>query len=224
MYTKSYVQFKNRAIALRHEGKTYGDIRTILGVKIPKSTLSTWLSQTSLTDIEKKKMETRRRIKIHDGRMKALAVMRLQKAKKLQEMQNRYVHLKKLLEDGDIAKISLALLYWCEGTKDNRGSCCFSNSDGNIIRLFLELMRRCYEIDETKFRGTVQCRADQNAKELTLYWSDITGISLKQFYSPQIDRRTAGKPTQKLDYKGVCRIDYFSAAIYNDLKVIASLL
>ena len=40
----------------------------------------------------------------------------------------------------------------------------------------------------------------------------------------KIDVRTLGKPTKKQDYKGVCRVDYFSAEIFIELKEIADLI
>jgi len=81
-------------------------------------------------------------------------------------------------------------------------------------------MRKCYTIDEKKFRCTVLCRADQDTKALEKFWLKITKIPSSQFYKTRMDPRTAGKPSRKLDYKGVCVIDYFSADIFLDLMQI----
>lgn len=123
-------------------------------------------------------------------------------------------------KDDATRKIVLAILYIAEGHK-NRSSVVFGNSDPEIIRMFMKLMRSTYEIDESKFRITVQCRADQDPKVLKVFWSEVTKVTHKQFYKPQIDKRTVHKPTKKKDYKGVCRIDYFSAIINQELKYIA---
>jgi hypothetical protein len=133
-------------------------------------------------------------------------------------------YLKKLLNDKDIAKVCLAILYLGEGSKTSKGSLCLGNSNPNIIRLFLRLLRLSYLIDEKKFRITVQHRADQDSEALKLFWSDVTHIPLTQFYSHKPDKRTFGFPTQKVDYKGVCRIDYLSTAVYNEVQVIGGLL
>lgn len=93
-----------------------------------------------------------------------------------------------------------------------------------MIGLFLKLLRQCYEIDEKKFRFTLQCRADQNVKKLEDYWSKVTRIPLSQCFKVQIDPRTIGKPSKKKDYKGVCRIDYFSAHIDTELKIIVIII
>jgi hypothetical protein len=117
------------------------------------------------------------------------------------------------------------MLYLGEGSKDSkRGSLMFGNSDPFIVSLFLRLLRCCYNINEGKFRCTLQCRADQNIKKLERFWFRITGIPLSQFYRARVDPRTIGKKSNKLDYKGVCRIDYFSAELFIELKQIAEIV
>jgi len=116
------------------------------------------------------------------------------------------------------------MLYLVEGSKNQRGSLMFGNSDPLVIRLFLNLLRRCYDVDENKFRCTLQCKADQNIKRLEKFWSKITDIPLSQFYKARIDPRTIGKPSRKLDYKGVCRIDYFSGDVFMELKQIVNVI
>jgi hypothetical protein len=132
--------------------------------------------------------------------------------------------MKELIQQRDIAKIALAMLYLGEGSKCTKGSLMFGNSNPGIIRLFLNLLRSCYNIDEKKFRCTLQCRADQNIKKLEKFWSQTTGVPPNQFYQARIDKRTIGKPSKKPDYKGVCRIDYFSADIFNELLQIVKII
>ena len=104
-----------------------------------------------------------------------------------------------------------------EVAKTKRGSLMFGNSDPRVIALFLRLLRQCYNINEDKFRCTLQCRADQNIETLERFWSKITNVPLKQFYKARVDSRTIGKKSRKMDYKGVCRIDYFSADLFNEI-------
>jgi hypothetical protein len=224
MKKRQFINFKDKALALRKQGKTYRDINAVLGTAIPKSTFSTWLHSMALTEVELSTIEARKRNNILNGNKKADFNRKLRKEVVSQATKDRYAHLHDLARKNDIAKICLAILYLCEGSKRRSSGCCFGNSDPHIISLFLELLRNSYETDESKFRCTVQCRADQDPEKLALFWSGATGIPLKLFYPPQIDKRTIGKPTKKLDYKGVCKIDYFSVAIYNELQVIGALL
>lgn len=85
-------------------------------------------------------------------------------------------------------------------------------------------MKKCYKIDEKKFRCTILCRNDQNIKNLENFWVKVTKIPKSQFYKTRIDPRTIGKPSQKLDYKGVCVIDYFSADLFLDLMQIPKII
>src|SRR3989344_4731505 len=118
-------------------------------------------------------------------------------------------------------KIVLVILYLAEGSKSARGSLMFGNSDPAVVLMFINLMRECYKLDERKFRCTLQCRADQDIKKLERFWSKTTKISLGQFYKARVDKRTLGQISKKQDYKGVCRIDYFSSAVDLELKRIA---
>ena len=150
--------------------------------------------------------------------------METKKEIKVAKIIDRNKHLSPLFKNRDIALIALSLLYLGEGSKTKRGSLTFGNSDPFIIDMFLDLLRRCYEIDNSKFRCTVQCRADQDIKKLEKFWSKITKIPPSQFYGTRIDKRTIGKKTLKLEYKGVCRIDYFSADIFTELMKLPRIL
>ena len=50
------------------------------------------------------------------------------------------------------------------------------------------------------------------------------GIALNLFYEAQVDSRTIGKVLRKINYKGVCRIDYFSADILNELTEVSRVI
>lgn len=215
---------KSKIISLRKEGKSYGEIRKILGIDIPKSTLSNWCTGVSLPRRYQQHIQKLISKGGHKGRATAWALNRARRERYLQQIEKRNSNLGELLYDKNVAKIALAMLYLGEGGKNLRGSLMFGNSDPLIIGLFLQLLRRCYAIDETKFRCTLQCRADQNTKKLERFWRKITKIPRSQFYKARIDPRTIGKPSRKLDYRGVCRIDYFSAEIFLELMQIPEIL
>lgn len=215
---------KERSQQLRALGKTYSEINSALGMNVPKSTLATWCKSVPLpmSYYRRKKKIILENIK--KARLKAVAKNKETRAEYFLELTRRNKHLKNLLKNKDAAKIVLATLYLCEGSKQTKGALAFGNSDPMIVDIFVSLLRHVFEIDEKKFRCTLQCRADQNIKELGKFWSETTKIPLTQFYKARIDPRTIGKPSIKKDYKGVLRIDYFSAAVYNELTVIAKIL
>ncbi len=224
MKSKFY-SFKDKAIELRKLGKSYGEIIQIVNQNIPKSTLSTWFDSVYFTIEQKKKINTSIKKNSSKGMKIARIVNKAKREKYLQSILLRNQHLSSILNDINVAKVVLSILYLAEGAKGlKRGSLYFGNSDPFVIKMFLSLMRKCYKIDESKFRCTVLCRADQNTIGLENFWLKITKIPKSQFYKTRIDPRTIGKPTKKLDYKGVCRIDYFSADLFLDLMAIPKII
>ncbi len=214
----SFLQLKDKAIKLRLAGKTYSEINKSLGVAVPKSTLSGWCSRVLLSKDLNARLVTRQRLRIGLGSLRAAQTKRARRQSYLDSLFKKNRYLFKLLYKHESAKLVLTALYLGEGSKNaRRGAVTFGNSDPKTIALFLRLFRRCYELDGTKFRCTVQCRADQNVPQLEKFWHEVTEIPLSQFYGSRIDKRTIGQKSIKPDYKGVCRIDYFSAEVLNDI-------
>ena|SRR3989344_2877893 len=223
MYSRYYA-FKPKAIKLRKAGKTYGEVIKLLDIPIPKSTLSHWFREICLTGIQKERINRRVYVNIHRAQVKAVLANKVKRKRYILEVQNRVSHLAKELDRKDSAKIALAMLYLGEGFKSRNGLVGFANSDPGVINLFLRLLRKCYDIDETKLRITLQCRADQSIEKLEIFWGKITNVPRKRFYKAQVDPRTVGIPTKKHDYKGVCRINYLSADVFTELQQINLIL
>lgn len=223
MYPQS---LRAQAVALRKSGKTYSQIRQSLSVNVPKGTLSYWLH-----DIHISPMGQKRRKKIIDTQLRSARKKALQKKRDMREdyfraLKEHNMHLLHTMRDKGVLMLLLSTLYIAEGTKAGvrHASVTLGNSDPRIIRMFLSLLRQCYDLDEKKFRCTVQCRADMDTKELGKFWSRVTKVPLSQFYAPRIDPRTVGKATKKPNYKGVCRVQYFSATIFHELMMIFTIL
>ena len=217
-------KLKNQVIALRQREKTYSEIQKILGKKIPKSTLSCWCRGLEMSKKFKDKIKQKNRQNLEYGRFLAIKAKQEKKDKFLQNIRQQTPLFQQVLANPAAAKLTLAVLYACEGSRRRRASLMFGNSDPFIVNLFMRLLRFCYLIDESKFRCTVQCRADQDIKKLEELWSKTTNIPRNKFYKAQIDPRTVGKPSKNPNYKGVCRIDYFSAAIFNELLEIIKII
>ena len=214
---------RERARILRSQGKSFVEIVRQLNVTIPKSTLSHWFKDLELPPSIIKMITERHSTNLRRGREIALSNQRRAHTDLIRNLgiKNRvFVHF---YLDKRAQKIALAMLYLAEGSK-NKSSVMFGNSHPPTVNMFVKLLRSCYRIDEKKFRATVQCRADQDVPDLQHFWSTVTGISSSQFYKAQVDGRSVGKPTRKRDYKGVCRVDYFSAEIDKDLKNLAEQL
>jgi|SRR3989344_1478890 len=220
MKSKFY-SLKSKVIKFRKAGKTYGEIIKLAGKNIPKSTLSDWCSKIYLNSKQRKIIDKKIKDNCKKGMEVAWIINKKRRKKYLESIVDRNKHLAKIFKNKDVGKIALSMLYLGEGTKSlDRGSLRFGNSDSFIIGLFLNLMRKYYKVDEKKFRCTILCRADQNVVDLEKFWQEITKIPKSQFYKARIDARTIGKPSQKINYRGVCAIDYFSADTFLDLMQI----
>lgn len=209
---------KEKAVLLRLKGETYSGIQHKLKCKISKGTLSYWCSTLQLNDRAEKKLCKLQKEHLQNARLSRIVKQKYARKKYFENLLAKNNTLRERINDPYIAKMLLAILYLGEGGKSaTRAGPMLGNSDPDVIKLYLRLLSRCYTIMKNKFRCTVQCRADQNVKKLEKYWSTVTGIPLSQFYKARIDPRSKGKRTKKCDYKGVCRIDYFSKITLDDI-------
>ena len=215
---------KKQVVRLRSQGKTFSEINNLLGVRISKSTLSNWCSGVTMSGDSHKRISDVIKFNFSVAREKAWEKTRLKKKNHILGVYAANLFLKKLLKRNTVARIALATLYLAEGAKKGSGCVMLGNSDPGIIKLFIYLMQIVFHIDKRKYRCTVQCRADQDIKKLESFWSEITGIPLSQFYGARIDKRTIGKRTVRESYRGVCRVDYLSSAIFQELMEIGKIL
>ncbi|MEW5805619.1 MAG: hypothetical protein AB1721_02770 [Patescibacteria group bacterium] len=206
-------ELKKQVVKLRRQGKTYTEICQILKKEIPKSTLSYWCQGIALPK------EYYRKIKqiASQNRLAALEANKKRRQEYLNSLFRNNLFSKALLRNNQVAKLALIVLYFSQGSLSRRSSLMLSSSNPKIISLFLKLLNQSYQIDKTKFRVTIFCRADQSAKKLELFWGRLTKIPKTQFYKTQKDPRTKNISSRKNNYKGTCKTEYFSAEVYNDI-------
>lgn len=212
---------------LRSLGKTYGEIIKSVGFSIPKSTLSYWCQNVRLPQDYSKRIAKINNLNLNKGRKIAVLINKINREKLLKEIEKNNFPIAKRIADKKVAKIALAMLCLGEASKYNpktRSSFSLGNSDPRIIILFLQLLKICFNFNIEKVRCTVQCRADQDTKKLEDYWLKLTKIPKRLFYKTRIDPRTKGKPTKKITYKGVLRIDYFDRKVQLQLESLANLI
>ena len=219
-------KIKSKAQILRSLGFTYSEIRNELKLTCQKSTLSLWCRGVTLPDGYREKVAKLNLLHLSKARQIAMAVNKAKRQELLNSLDTVNVTLARRISEKVIAKIALAMLCLGEASKYSSKRSAFSlgSSDPRIIILFLELLKTCFNFDQTKVRCTVQCRADQNIESLEKYWRKITLVPKKLFYKAQVDPRTAGKPTKHLEYKGVLRVDYLNTKTQLDLESLANLV
>lgn len=110
------------------------------------------------------------------------------------------------------AQLFAALLYWCEGSKYPASNFLhFANSDWRMASAFLELLRRGFQIDETKLRIHLQIHQTHNYKDLVRFWSTLLRVPATRFYKPTITKPTGR--SKRRTYLGTCTIKYFDVTL-----------
>lgn len=115
------------------------------------------------------------------------------------------------------AKLLCALIWWCEGNK-NETFVRFTNSDPTLIHIFLYTLRKGFHLDEGKFRALVHIHKYHNDERQKLYWSSITKIPLSQFYN-SYKKSSTGK-RKHIGYQGCIAISYYDSKIANELEAV----
>ena len=115
-----FINLKSSVIKLRKQGKSYNEICKILDVNIPKSTLSNWCQTISLSKTSQQRIQEKIKLGSSKGRAVALEVNRIKREKYIENIRNSVKYLSNFLNNKDVAKISLAMLYLGEGSKKKR--------------------------------------------------------------------------------------------------------
>ncbi len=218
-------QIKTTVQNLRAEGKTYTEIQSLLNIKLPKSTLSDWCKNIKLPVKFNDKIYRFNCNNLEKARKLALLKNKTKQQLLLKQLKIKNKNLAKNIKNRHLLKIILAVLYLTEGAKwkSHRGL-MLGNTDPIIIKLYINLLKKCYNISSNDLKCRISYRADQNINTLEKYWSEITHIPLKDFYKTKPDPRTIGKPTRKKEYKGVCVITCKGTNIQLELEMIPKII
>jgi len=112
--------------------------------------------------------------------------------------------------DKKIGELIMASFYLAEGGK-TENNFSLANSNSEILKGTINLLRFLYKIDESKFRCCLHLRKDQNENKLKNFWSKTLNIPKSKFLKTQFDKRTIKKTYEH--YKGVCVLIYYDMAL-----------
>jgi len=204
-----WFKLKNKAIFLRKKGLSIRYIENQLG--IPRSTLSGWFKNIKLNKKQKDKLHQDWIDALFEARKKAAIVHKKQGHNRREAIRRE---VKDFFSDINIdkktAELVMATFYLAEGTK--KENCfVFANSNAEILKGIIKLLRFSHKIEESKLRCCLHLRKDQNERQSIKYWSDILSIPEIRFLKTQFDKRTIKKTYES--YKGVCVIYYYDMAL-----------
>jgi len=103
-------------------------------------------------------------------------------------------------------KISGVMLYWGEGTKEGN-TVAFSNSNPEMIALFLKFLRKICNISGKRIRALLHFYEDQNEILLRKWWSKKLKIPKNQFSKSYLHKNKTGSYHKNSKY-GTISIRY----------------
>lgn len=216
---------RNNIISLRKQGYTYSEIREKLQLSISNGTISYVCKNTELTEEQQKRIKELQRKNLAKSRIKAVEANKKAQTIKLAALRTKNLHLTNSIQNHDTRLVALAMLYLGEGAKwKSRRGPLLANSNPNIIKLYMSLLQKCYQVMPEHCHARVQHRADQNSDELIEFWSNVTDIPRAQFYACYVDKRSIGKQTKNKDYMGVCSVMCPGTYIQLELQEIADII
>ena len=177
-------QERDRARELRGQGMTMNEIVSQLGVS--KASVSLWVRDVVLTN---------RQRSILTKRGFSVSAIEKRRVNRIANTQKRH----RIIIDGAKEKIPTlsehelllvgAALYWGEGGKTKTGMARLSTSAPEVIKIMMRFFSETCKVPSEKFRGHVHTYSHLNIKQAEKYWSNVSGIPLKQFY------KTYSKPS-----------------------------
>ncbi len=207
------VEIKEKALSLRRKGFSIKEIAKTLNVA--QGTSSIWVRNVLLNKQARKRLEKRKLICYYNA---GIAWKQKRERRDQIALIGARAELQKINPKKEELKLYCALLYWCEGTKGERETVQFTNSDAELIKLFLTLLRKSFVIKEQKFRVALHLHSYHNEKKQNFFWSQLTKIPQSQF------RKTYWKPNTKKrikdNYPGCIKIIYHDINIARELKAI----
>lgn len=173
---------KEKAMALRRKGYSYGQIMKKLNVT-SKGTISYWFRDIKLSSDSKRRLEKNKKLSIERG---------LDNFNK--KRSTRIKKENKSCFDSGLSEVSIqntrellilgAALYWGEGTKyeDSCPSLIFTNSDPDMVRSYMVFLRQGLKIEEEKIKAGIHLHPYVDEIESRVFWSDVTGLKKDLFY------------------------------------------
>lgn len=201
---------RKQARRLRRQGYSFNEMSRLLNVA--KSTVSSWTRSVPLSD--------KARLRIRDlgdkGRKKGIETNRRKQVLILKKINDNCGALINKKYGPDDYKLFLALLYWGEGAKTEH-RLNFINSDPDMIRMYLWLLRKSFSIKEERLKGLLHLHEYHNREEMIDFWSKITGIPKNNF---SIYNKPHTGINKKPGYKDCLSIRYGDSRMIKEIFII----
>lgn len=189
---------KIQAIALRKQGKTYGEILQV--VPVSKSTLSLWLRAVNLSTPQQQKFTDKKRAAQMRGGARRKE-MRLEQTDEINRLCRKDINK---ISDRELFLIGI-ILYWSEGTKKsgNRVGTMvdFANSDPAMVALFVKWLITFASVEKSDIQIRLHLHESHRYKEeeIKKTWSKSTGLPGASFTKTNYKKHNPITLRKKID-------------------------
>ncbi len=204
---------KHKAIALRKSGMTISEIGKI--VPVSKSTIALWVKDLRLSKVAKESIQNKLTLAQNNSRA-VLVAKNINRQIEINEFSKRILSSVNLTKE--VIMIMCACLYEAEGGKGVGQSLSFTNSDPLMVGVFLKMLRRSFELDESKFRVCFHAHSYHNIDGELDFWSKTTQIPRNQFIKPYLKKTSSSY--KKDGYRGCVSIRYYDISLKKKLLSI----
>ena len=209
---------KSETVKLRTTGKSYNEIRKLLGV--PKATLSDWFRNQKWSRKLTRKLN-QKFLEQNKIRLARLDKIRGENLRKLYEEARREAEKEFHLLKHHPLFIAGVSIYWGEGDKATKSGFRISNVDPAMINLFRRFLIDICRVEETRIRVSLLLYPDLNDQNCKKYWVENAGLSENCFTKSVVIR---GRSKNKRVAYGVCGISYSSRFLKEKMLIWIRLL
>jgi hypothetical protein len=196
---------KRKAIKLRERGYSFAQISAEL--HISKSTASLWTRSVIMGPKGKSALEKR----VKESRERSARLLHSQKIDRLQKADDEADKLlEKIVCSSQITVAALAMMFWCEGAKNNN-RVVFVNSDSELVKAFIVMLSEVFIISREKIRVCIHLHDYHDKDETLQFWSSVLNIPISQF--TKSFKKESNHINIREGYKGCARITYHNAHI-----------
>lgn len=212
---------KQKAIVMRKKGMSYSQIKEKL--RVSKGTLSGWLYNMPLSEKRIRELQADSPVRIERYRN----TMRAKRQEK-----NKIAYQKIADRIGNISDreflIAGLFLYWAEGSKTKTFAIGLTNTNPNMLVLFIRWLR-FFSVPKSKLKVHLHLYSDMNIKKQIKFWSKTLDLPPSQFRKPYIKKTTLTSITYTNGFgQGTCSVILdngpISAQVMMGIKYIQDVL
>lgn len=164
---------RDKAIKLRREGQTYGEI--LKQIPVARSTLSLWLRNVRLATRQQQYLTEKKR----RAMLRGAIAKKQHRIHRTREMHQKSIEDVKKLSDRE-RWIAGVALYWAEGTKQKNHfpsqRVVFNNSDPSMIQFFLDWLENVLLVPRSKINFELYIHQTVSPEARVKFWTELLQI------------------------------------------------